>query len=256
MSTAHVHIAILSEGVEATQPIGTATVEDSLDTLAQLYEYNHWIYSVLRPHIQGRVLEIGCGTGNITQFLAMQATHVLGVDPVAPFIERFQQCFEGKSHVSAFEGYLDDLPIPTNDKDRFDTAVSCNVLEHIEDDVAALKRIAQHVRPSGKVLIFVPAGPMALGRLDRELGHFRRYTRRSLRTAMDQAGLVWTKGVYFNRLGLFGWWLNSVVFGRRSVPVTQARMMDRLTPFLSAMERLAPLPWGQSVLGVAVKPEA
>jgi len=234
-------------------PLGTDVVDDSLDMLSALYEYNHWIYSLIRPHVAGRILEIGCGVGNITRFLAISGREVVGIDPVDHFVERFKERLGHMSHVTSSVGYLQDLAPPDTEAHAFDTVVSCNVLEHIQDDVDAVSAMARQVRPGGKVVLFVPAGPVAFGRLDRELGHYRRYTIRSLKKVFHRAGLQWVAGRYSNSVGLFGWWFNSVVLGRCHVPSQQAAVFNRCVPLISALERLAPVPFGQSVLGVGLK---
>ncbi len=238
----------------ADVPQGTDVIDDSLETIEQLYEYNHWVYNQLRPYLGQAVLEVGCGTGNITQFLSMRAQRVVGIEPVANFADRFRDRLRHMSHVSCIDGYLHDVPEPDDDTQRFDSVVSCNVLEHIEDHVGAMAQMAAQLREGGRVVIFVPAGPLALGRLDRELGHYRRYTLTSLRRTMEFAGLDWETGHYSNVVGLLGWWFNSVVLRRKHVPARQAKFFDRLVPMLSAVERIMPLPCGQSVVGVARKP--
>lgn len=244
--------AMLAASYEA--PVGTDVIDDSLDTIAELYEYNHWVFSTFRGHVAGRVLEVGSGTGNITRFLAMTGTQVVALEPVPHFQERAKDALRHMSHVSSVRGFLHELPVPTDDAAMFDTVVSCNVLEHIEDHVEALRQVRAQLRPGGKAIMFVPAGPMAFGRLDRELGHFRRYTRGSLRRAFEDAGLEWVEGRYSNGVGLLGWWFNSVVLRRRHVPVKQAKAFNRLVPMLSAIERMLPMPMGQSVIGVARRP--
>ncbi len=232
----------------------TGVIEDSLDLIEDLGAYNRWVFDLLRPHVQGRVLEVGCGTGNITQFLSAHADEVVGIDPVARFIDRFRQRFTGSTSVTSHRCTLAELTPPTQDTSCFDTAVSCNVFEHIEDHVGALTQVATHLRPGGKAVIFVPAGPIAFGRLDKELGHHRRYTIDALRNAMQDAGLEWVEGRYSNAVGLLGWWFNSVVLGKTTVPGDQAIWFNRLVPVLSRLEKLIRLPFGQSVVGVARKP--
>jgi SAM-dependent methyltransferase len=241
---------------DATGPLpsGTDVIDDSLDTIERLYEYNHWVFSHLRPYVKGSVLEVGSGTGNITRFLSMQAERVVGVEPVPSFAARFRDRLSHMAHVSCVDGYLHELPEPRDESQRFDAVVSCNVLEHIEDDVAAVRDMGRQLRDGGRVVLFVPAGPLAFGRLDRELGHFRRYTLGGLRRTMESAGLAWERGSYSNMLGLLGWWFNSVVLRRTQVPARQAVFFDKLVPMLSAVERVLPLPLGQSVLGVARLP--
>jgi SAM-dependent methyltransferase len=237
-------------------PGGIDAIDGSLDMIEGLYEYNHWIFNQLRPYVEGKVLEVGSGTGNITQFLSMHASRVVGVEPIDSFAARFRERLSHMSHVSCVEGYLHDMPAPVSAASRFDTVVSCNVLEHIEDHVRAVRDMAGQLRDGGRVVLFVPAGPLAFGKLDRELGHFRRYTLRSLRQTMETAGLTWEHGHYSNAVGLLGWWFNSVVLRREQVPAKQASIFNQLVPMLSAIERLLPLPCGQSVLGVARKPDS
>jgi SAM-dependent methyltransferase len=232
----------------------TAVIGDSLDVIEDLDAYNRWVFELLEPHVDGRVLEVGCGTGNITEFLTKRADEVVGIDPVARFIDRFRTRFAGRSEVDSHRCTLEDLTPPTKDPACFDTVVSCNVFEHIEDHVAALKQAARHLRPGGKAVIFVPGGPIAFGKLDQELGHFRRYTVGSLREAMHDAGLEWVEGRYSNAAGLVGWWFNSVVLRKTSVPGGQAILFNRIVPVIKWLERIIRPPFGQSVVGVARKP--
>lgn len=234
--------------------LSTGVIEDSLDLIEDLQAYNRWVFDLLDPHVTGRVLEVGCGTGNITQFLAKSADEVVGIDPVARFIDRFRQRFAASASVTSHRCTLADLTPPTQDAACFDTVVSCNVFEHIKDHVGALKQVATHLRPGGKAVIFVPAGPIAFGRLDKELGHHRRYTVASLRQAMQDAGLEWVEGRYSNAVGLLGWWFNSVMLKKTTVSGDQAVWFNRLVPVLSRLEKLIRPPFGQSVIGVARKP--
>lgn len=248
-----VSLRIYREPPEAALPAGTDVIDDSLQVIEQLYDYNHWIFSLLRPHLGNEILEVGGGTGTITQFLSMAARRVLSVEPVPAFVERFQSRLGHMRHVAIQHAYLSDLPAPLAAGEAFDTVVSCNVLEHIEDDVHAVRCMAQHLRADGRVVIFVPAGPFACGRLDRALGHFRRYSLSSLRRTMEGAGLRWEAGHYSNFVGLLGWFTSSVVLRRQIVSPRQAMLFNKLVPILSALERWMWMPCGQSVLGVGRK---
>ncbi len=232
----------------------THVIGDSLEMIESLDAYNRWVFDLLKPHVSGRVLEVGCGTGNITKFIAEQADEVVGIDPVGRFIQRFKARFARQTNVMAHQYTLAEMPDPEEQADRFDSAVSCNVFEHIEDHVSALKQVADQLKPGGKAVIFVPAGPIAFGKLDDELGHYRRYSIGSLREAMEDAGLTWVEGRYSNMVGLFGWWLNSVILRKTHVPGDQAKWFNKLVPVLSRIERWFNPPFGQSVIGVACKP--
>src|SRR5690606_40070406 len=99
------------------------------------------------------------------------------------------------------------LSLPARETGQHSAAVMLNVLEHIEDDVAALRSAAALIRPGGAVVVFVPAFPAAMSRFDRLIGHYRRYTRRSLGSALSAAGLRPERLHYVNSVGLVSWFL-------------------------------------------------
>jgi SAM-dependent methyltransferase len=101
---------------------------------------------------------------------------------------------------------LHDAPLDQT----FDLVCAFEVLEHIEDDVAALKEWATHVRSGGSVVLSVPAWPDRFGPMDAMVGHFRRYTEASLREVMEQAGFVDV------RTSLYGWPLAYVLEAGRN----------------------------------------
>lgn len=92
---------------------------------------------------------------------------------------------------------LADSPLPS---DTYDAMVLLNVLEHIEDDVAAVRHIARMLKPGGVVVIEVPAGPELFDDYDRELKHFRRYKLPGLCKVIEAAGLKVERRNYLGAL--------------------------------------------------------
>jgi hypothetical protein len=135
---------------------------------------------------------------------------------------------------------------------RFDTVVCVNVLEHIEDDAAALRLFAGIVQPAGgNVLVFVPAVQAAYGPLDAELGHHRRYSKRALTSAFTAAGLELVLLKYTNPIGLLGWMYNSWIKKSTSHSSQQIRIFESLVaPWALPLERILPLPIGLSLVAV------
>lgn len=78
------------------------------------------------------------------------------------------------------------LPFKT---DAFDLVCLFDVLEHLDDDGAALTEVRRVLRPGGRVLIHVPAHPLLFAQNDAVSGHRRRYTRRRLRRVVEESGL-------------------------------------------------------------------
>jgi SAM-dependent methyltransferase len=145
---------------------------------------------------------------------------------------------------------LPDDKAPTRFKNhQLDTVIALNVVEHIEDDVGALRTIAGLLAPAGRAVILVPALQAIFGSLDDELGHFRRYSRASLAAAFSAAGLRLERMFWYNRVGVFGWWLNARVRRVKRIPIDQLRAFDRMVPILR-YERFFPLPFGQSLVAI------
>ena len=126
-----------------------------------------------------------------------------------------------------------------------------NVLEHIEDDVAALRAFKDVLEPGGHVLIYVPAIQAAYGPLDAELGHHRRYSKRTLARAFASAGLDLDVLRYSNPIGLLGWMFNARVTKTTPHSRTQVKLYETLVaPWALPLERLVAPPIGLSLVAV------
>jgi hypothetical protein len=133
----------------------------------------------------------------------------------------------------------------------FDTVYCVNVLEHLHDDVEALGRFRGAIVPTGRVLIFVPAVQAAYGPLDAELGHHRRYSKRTLAAAFDAAGLELMMLRYTNPIGLLGWMYNAHISKTRVHRIGQVKLFERLVaPWALPLERLFTPPIGLSLMAV------
>lgn len=221
----------------------------SLDLLRDTYNYNHWVYSMLRPHIRGRVLEVGSGPGNLSQFL-LSCDEVIFLEPELAWVPYLQRLAERHRNTRAVQGRVEDLPSRDIPGGSFDTVLCVNVLEHIRDDLDGLLRMGSVLKPGGVLLLYVPACPCAYGSLDKGLGHFRRYSRRELVLLSRRAGFAVKSSRYVNFVGLLGWWWTSRVKRESLIDPSVARLMDRMVPFVSAVERLIPPRVGQSLFVV------
>jgi SAM-dependent methyltransferase len=95
------------------------------------------------------------------------------------------------------EGSVLDMPFSA---DSFDLAASLDVIEHLEDDLAALRELRRTVAPGGALLVTVPAYQWLWSGHDEINHHHRRYTRRSLQRVAEQAGWEQVRTTYFNSL--------------------------------------------------------
>ena len=135
------------------------------------------------------------------------------------------------------------------------TVVAVNVLEHIEDDCAALRALSRLVVPGGRLVVWVPGYPRLYGEFDRQVGHVRRYTPATLRAALEGADLTPVEVRPVNLLGGLAWWL-IVRHGGVSAPRPRlVQLYDRtVVPLTRAVERRITPPFGQSVMAAAIVP--
>jgi len=111
------------------------------------------------------------------------------------------------------------------------------------------------VRPGGAVVMLVPAFPFAAGRFDRQVGHVRRYTKRTLRAAYETAGLTIEDVYYFNAPGLPAWFVGMRLLRMTPRDGLTVRIWDSvMIPVTRALERRLHPPFGQSVVAVGRVP--
>ncbi len=224
----------------------------TLSRVEGLKRYNGFMWDLLRPFIGRRVLEVGSGTGLLTKFLASRE-EVMATELDPEYVEMLQRTYADHPNVQVRSLDLSKLAEDGIPKHHFDTVVCSNVLEHIEDDAAALAAMREVLLPDGRVVLVVPAVKSLYGEIDRAIHHFRRYSREELVARLEGAGLTVEHVSYFNMLGVPGWYLNAVLLRRRTVPGFQARINDWLVPWLR-FERLFGPPVGLSLLAVARAP--
>ena len=243
-----------AESFPAVAPVHVGELDDdavshSLAVLSTVYHYNHWVYDTIRGFLGRSVVEVGSGVGNITQFL-LNAESVVCLEPFAPYRGYLTRRFALHRNVAVYPHAVEDCPNPDVPAGAFDSVVCLNVLEHIADDVAALKCMGRLLAPGGRAIVLAPAVPCIFGRMDQAMGHLRRYTLASLRRAFQAAGLTVEHARYMNLLGVPAWWWQGRVRKRARLSAAATRAFDRLVPILSAVERLLPVVIGQSAVMV------
>jgi len=221
--------------------------------------YFAWQCRLVTRELGRRVVEIGCGIGNFTgMLLDREAVMALDIEPGC--VEQLQSRYPAAVNLQVLNcdwggpGWNQNA-LPRLAAFRPDSCVCLNVLEHIEDDREALRRMAAILQSGGVIVLLVPAFPALYGPIDRQLGHYRRYTRESVRQLAAVAGLQIETAHYMNAIGFFGWWANSHIFKREVQSAGQIDAFDRyIVPLSSRLESLVAPPFGQSLIVVLRKP--
>ena len=217
--------------------------------LSEARNYRAALFKEFGAHLKGEVLEVGAGVGQMTEHLVSLpgVRRALAVEPDTAYCRRHREQYP-KHEV--LEGTAADVPPGT----AWDAILSINVLEHIGDDTGELRRYAQLLRERGGALcLFVPARPEIYAPIDKDFGHFRRYTRPELRDKLVGAGFDVLRLNYFNFVGYFAWWLNFCLLKKRAFEVAKVRLFDRaIFPSVHFLESgIARPPFGQSLIAVA-----
>lgn len=221
-----------------------------LDAFSVTPHFNRWMADTVRPFCGRRVLEIGAGMGNLTRHLARRRDRYVATDIDEEHLNRLEKRL--RHHVN--------LEIAVCDLSRaedfgpfagqMDTVVCLNVLEHVEDDVGALRNLYSVLGRGGRAIILVPEGQGIYGKLDEVLGHYRRYSRDLLRERLEQAGFTVERILDFNRISRPAWYISGKVLRRSRISRLQLRLFD-WTVWL--WRRLDPyIPWGPvSIIAIA-----
>jgi len=223
-----------------------------LEVMALAPRYHRWIVQWFGETLAGDVVEVGAGDGTVTRILLESpGTRVTALEPDGSRVARLREVFRREARVRVVGGDSSALEDPAGG--RAAAILYVNVLEHVPDDVAELRRAAALAKAGagggedGRICIFVPAMPALYSRLDAELGHHRRYTRASLRRAAEAAGLRVVRMAYFDRSGALAWWLLLTLAGRRITPGSAA-LYDRLVPLIRRIDAVLPLPFGKNLI--------
>ncbi|MFN8638977.1 MAG: methyltransferase domain-containing protein [Dehalococcoidia bacterium] len=188
-----------------------------IDRLAHFEEWYWWhrarasiVTDVLRryaPAGNNDILDVGCGAGNTSLALREFGT-VFGVDASCEAAAVAHRRGLASASMDATQLALRD--------DGFDVAVALDVLEHLDDDLAAARELRRVLRPRGLLLVSVPAYQWLWSSHDVALHHRRRYTRRQLSGVLERAGFALELASYAMSLAL--------------LPAAAVRLLERLRP--------------------------
>jgi len=218
-------------------------------SLERASNYNRWIGDQARAHVGRRVLDAGCGSGNITEQL-LDRDQVVAVDVWDDFVETMERRFAGATNLAVHRFDLADPAMTAALRPyELDSAICVNVLEHVEDHRAALSNIAGALAPGAPIFLLVPAFPVLYGEHDRADHHFRRYTKRSLRETVAPLPIEIELSYYMNMPGFFAWLL-VVRLMRRQLSEEGIGLYDRIIPAIRGVEGRVRPPFGQTLVAL------
>jgi len=224
----------------------------TLSILEEASAYNQWIFDKVKPWLGKGILEVGCGIGNLTGLL-LHAGNVVASDMNPRYLERVEEKFRGHPNLSGVLLWDIQQDLPIDLPLTVDTILCSNVLEHVEDDEAVLSRFYRFLPQGGRLVLLVPALRILYNTFDRELGHFRRYTKKELTRKLERNHFQICSLNYFNFFGILGWFVNGTLLRSRVLPAGQVRKFNRFVPLMAQIDRWVPTLIGQSLIAIGEK---
>jgi glycosyltransferase involved in cell wall biosynthesis len=217
-----------------------ANGSEILARLQRAPKFTRWMADTIKPYIGNRVLEIGAGIGNLTLNLVPRVEY-WATDIEPHYLERLEKLSLDRPYLRVC--FTDGTAVETFPAgQQFDTVICLNVVEHLENDVAALRNIRESLEAGGRAIILVPNGKALYGTLDRVLGHHRRYTREELAGVAQKAGLEIEEIFGFNRFGSPAWLLNGRILNRETFGFWQIQVLNFVVPLVRRIDRWLPFP--------------
>lgn len=223
----------------------------TLEVLEGADNYNRWIAESLKKYTLSPIIELGAGTGNISDyFLNTKDFTITEFD--ANLVEHLKKKYKKKNiRITRLDLAGSILPPLVG---SYKSAFAVNVFEHIRDDDKALKNAYTLLEDKGVLVLLVPAKKFAYTRLDKNLGHFRRYEPDELRKKLQSAGFEIEELKYFNAVGLLSWILRDRIEKQHhKLDRSKIALFDKIVPLLRRVENVIPPPVGISLIAVARK---
>lgn len=231
---------------------GDAVGAATLEIISGADSFNRWMYEEIKPYLHGLVLELGSGTGNISRFVLEDKFETVLSDYNSAYVDCLQKKFSGNPCFKAVVSI--NLQDPHFEKEnqqlheKFDSIFLLNVIEHLQHDGTAVVNCRYLLKPGGTLIVLAPAYHFLYCDLDKNLGHFRRYTTNSLANLLGQNQFTITRKKYFNLAGIAGWFVWGKLLRTQQLQAGSMKLFNILVPLIRLADRLTARSIGLSAI--------
>lgn len=219
--------------------------------MASMPHYTSWVMSFFLPYLHGKIIEVGAGIGTyIPHYQAVSSSiYVLEPDPL--FAGEIRRTYPD---VTVIDVPIEEMSVPA--VGPFDVVICINSLEHFADDRAAVRQLSSMLAVGGKMCIYVPARPELFSKWDRSVGHYRRYTKSSLRAIIEDTNMTIRSLHYTDPLGGVAWYISGCIGVTPAVQDSSVSAFMRFfdiycVPLQRLVERIIPMFWGKTLVCIA-----
>jgi SAM-dependent methyltransferase len=232
-----------------------------LEAMSWAVNYHRWILELFVPYLGGRIVEVGAGNGSFSELLLEQPLESLTlVEPSQSLhiqlrdrLKTITTHTEVTIYPTTFRNAAEDIRL----KQRPDSIIYVNVLEHIPDDENELIVVNRILDPGGRLFIFSPALTWLFGSFDDRIGHYRRYTKSELVAKCNSAGFKVLQTRYFDFFGVVPWWIKFRLLKSDKMEPNLVRLYDNyIVPMAKEIESHVFPPIGKNLLVIAEKTQA
>jgi len=232
---------------------------DAQERMGRLGSYYQWIINNVRPYIGRRIWDAGAGVGHVSSTLIADADYLLATEFTQENVKILHEKFDALSAAEVVFCDLLDEQTSRFESRHLDTIVNLDVIEHLPDDMPALRTFYRNLVPGGRLLIKVPAHPFLFGTMDEASLHYRRYTGKMLRSRLEDAGFEVKHMRHMNMAAVLPYFIKGRILKRqgnfsRQISSSRIGMYNKLIPLLEGFERVFPVFFGLSLIAVAMKP--
>lgn len=245
--------------MKVTKAHSDSTGLETLNVINKANRLNQWMFASIEKYCKEEILEIGSGIGNISQYFLKKNHSIFLSDIEEDYCSLLKEKFGSFKNLKGVQSV--DLVKPNFEEayshllNKFDTVFALNVLEHIEDHDIAIQNAYKLLRPDGNIIILVPAYPFLYCDIDKGLGHFRRYTKNSIKKVISSNGFLIKKIFQFNSAGIAGWFIFGKIFGKKQLEEQEMGIYNHLVPLFKFMDMLLFRKIGLSIIIIASKPK-
>ncbi|MDD5005709.1 MAG: class I SAM-dependent methyltransferase [Candidatus Omnitrophica bacterium] len=228
-------------------------VRDSLAKISKMNKLNKWLFETIEPFLGNRILDAGCGNGNITKYLKEKEL-VIAIDNNEQIINDIKKNLAVSVNLKVINFDISDSQmIPLLQKDNIDTILCINTLEHIKNDSCVIKNFYDILNPGGKLIILIPALKFLYSTLDEAAGHCRRYSKKEIVSKVRDGGFSVENVAYFNLFGTLGWFIQGKILKKRELSDSLLSIFENLVDIFIFLENSLHFPFGLSLLLIAHK---
>jgi len=244
---------IKNNSIEFRDELGYST----LASISAADRFNRWMYQTIKPFCKGNILEIGGGIGNISECFLNDGADLVVTELQHEYCQIIRENLGKRPNLK--DVIVLDIVDPNFDTNYahlfecFDTVFALNVVEHILDDNQALANCKKLLRPGGHLIILVPAFQSLFNHFDTALGHFRRYTKKTILQAFKANQFQILHSQYFNLFGMAGWWVSGSLLKKKVIPEGQMKLYNFFVPVFRIIDLFTNKWLGLSVIMVGKK---